>query len=56
MVARCPHCRSTHVTLALEIPSKKFFICQACAHRWAESKAAAPGTAPPAGKHGDSVR
>jgi hypothetical protein len=32
----CPHCRSTYVTLALEVRAKCFFICGGCAHRWNE--------------------
>ena len=36
MQPRCPKCRSTHVALALEISTRKFFIRGACGHRWNE--------------------
>ena len=34
MQPRYPKCRSTHVALALEISTRKFFICGAWGHRW----------------------
>jgi hypothetical protein len=34
---RCSECRSTYVTLALEIPTRQFFICGSCGHRWSEA-------------------
>lgn len=36
--SRCPKCRSSFVKLALEIPTKRFFICGSCAHRWNDAK------------------
>jgi hypothetical protein len=36
MQPRYPKCRSIHVALALEISTRKFFICGACGHRWNE--------------------
>jgi hypothetical protein len=36
MTLACPACRSTYLTLALETPTRRFFICGGCAHRWNE--------------------